>query len=223
MNIRIEDDRPLKEREDVVFPLRVVLSCDSGDITLYAMKEFEFAAGKLDGVTADKLFADDTREYVSSMINEAADTYGYDSEVVLCTEYALEKREQVNKSLILDSTEALMSDCGYNNMTECVPDPNNEGLLCFGTVIDGEIVSSAVENPHHPDDNVIDIAVETCEECRGKGYGASNVAALSYYLLDPDIMVTYTTEDTNIQSVRLAEKVGFTKCQRVLVAAMYKK
>ena len=223
MNIRIEENTSLTEREDVVFPLRVVHSLDSGEITVYVMEKFRDTAAIIENSEGDLIFSHEVRASILSELCRCGELSDYDGETVSCTEYAVEKRELINKSLILDSTEPLLPECEYENLTPCVPDPNGEGLLCFGTVVGGKIVSAALENPHHPDDTVIDIAVETAEEYENNGYGASNVAALAYYLLDPDVLVTYTAEDDNTASVRIAEKVGFSPCQRVMTAVFYKK
>ena len=115
-----------------------------------------------------------------------------------------------------------MPDTAYENLTECQPDPLGEGYLCFGTVLDGRIVSAAAENPHDPSDTVIDIGVETAEGYEGHGYAASNVASLAYYLLDPGMTVTYIAEDNNPASLRVAEKVGFTPWERELRVVAYR-
>lgn len=63
------------------------------------------------------------------------------AETVFSTEFHIDKKEKLNKALILPSTEPLLPQHSYENLTDCEPDPLGEGLLCFGTVIDGKIVS----------------------------------------------------------------------------------
>ncbi len=210
------------EDSEVLFPFRAVMSFDSGDITVYAAAELTEMAEELRGYCYEELFSCECVNKISDKAGEYLHRLGLEYEAVYCTEFQIDSREKVNKSLVQDSTEVLLPDSGYENLTECTPDPNREGLLCFGTVLDGKIVSCAVENPHHPSDTVIDIAVETAQGYEGKGYGASNVASLAYYLLDSGVLVTYTAEESNIPSVRLAEKVGFTAGQRTFFIAAFK-
>ncbi len=209
-------------RDEAVFPLRVVASLDSGEITIYSVSEFKEIAEELSRLGYNEIFSADTERKISERAEELLRPLGFEFEAVFCTEYFLDSRDKVNKALILDSSEPLLSECEYENITDCIPDPNGEGLLSFGTLSEGKIVSCAVENPHFPTDTVIDIAVETAAGYEGRGFGASNVASLAYYLLDPEVLVTYTTEDTNLSSIRLAEKVGFEVGQRIFLIAAYK-
>ena len=91
-----------------------------------------------------------------------------------------------------------------------------DGRLCFATVIDNEIVSAAGENAYREKEDTVNIWVESDEAFRGKGYGASNTAALTYYLLDTGMTVSYTVDDDNLVSARLAERVGFKRDVHVL-------
>lgn len=97
--------------------------------------------------------------------------------------------------------------------------------MCFGTVIDGKIVSAAAENPIFGEANegdTIDIGVETDMMYRGCGYGASNVAAISECILDKGKKVSYIAGSRNASSIRLAEKVGFTAIGKEYQCVLYK-
>ena len=210
-----DDNTPLTEGFDMLFPVGVTLTAD-GNRTVTAFPETEDVASYLDALPAEELFTTKTATAVLTRLADRLAAWGYEAEVATSTVYHLTDRQQVNRRVILPSTEPLMPDHGYENLTECQPDPLGEGLLCFGTVEDGRILSAASENPHAEDDVVIDIGVETAEGHEGKGYAASNVAALAYYLLDPGVTVTYIAEDDNLPSRRVAEKVGFLPSTREL-------
>lgn len=198
-----------------MLPLGLTLSTD-GVRTVTTFDETRDAAEYLDALPEDEIFTEKTKKHLISLLEDRMAGFGYDTEIVFATEYVLESRPDVDRSVIRTDTEPLLPEHGYDNLTECEPDPLGEGLLCFGTVIDGKIVSAAAENPHSPDDTVIDIGVETADGHTGNGYGASNTASLAYYLLDPGMKVTYIAEDDNIASVKIAEKVGFTPGTREL-------
>ncbi|MBQ4065386.1 MAG: GNAT family N-acetyltransferase [Clostridia bacterium] len=216
-----EDEAPLTEGFDMLFPVGVTLTAE-GIRTVTAFQECRDAAEYLDGLPAEDLFAPATQEALLAMLAERLATWGYEAETATTTVYHLTDRQQIDRRVILPSSEPLMPDHGYENLTDCEPDPFGEGLLCFGTVADGRILSAASENPHAEGDTVIDIGVETAEGHEGKGYAASNVAALAYYLLDPGVTVTYIAEDDNLPSRRVAEKVGFIPHTRELRVVAYK-
>ena len=203
-----EEETPLTEGFDPIFPVGVTLTAE-GDRAVTAFPSCRDAAEYLDALPAEELFTPATREALLAMLDERLAAWGYCGITVPSTAYHLTDRQQIDRRVILPSSEPLMPDHGYENLTDCEPDPLGEGLLCFGTVEDGKILSAASENPHEEGDTVIDVGVETAEGHEGKGYAASNVAALAYYLLDPGVTVTYIAEDDNLPSRRVAEKVGF--------------
>lgn len=206
---------PLAGKFDPILPLGLTLTAD-GERTVTTFDETREAAEYLDSLPADEIFTEKTKNRLVALLSDRMAALGYDTEVVFATEYVLDDRLKVDRSVIRTDTDPLMPEHGLENLTDCEPDPLGEGLLCFGTVIDGRIVSAAAENPHSPDDTVIDIGVETADGHTGNGYGASNVASLAYYLLDPEMKVTYIAEDNNPASVKIAEKVGFAPGTREL-------
>lgn len=219
--ITYESTLPLEGSEDVIFPLGVTLTKEGRHIT--AASELKALAEWLDALPEEQLFKEETADAIKGRLFPLLSSYGYEAELHLSTVFSLTKREDIRRVYILPSTEPLLPDHPYENLTECEPDPLEEGLLCFGTVLDGKIVSAASENPHDPEDTVIDIGVETAEGNERHGYAASNVAALAYYLLDPGITVTYIAEDRNPASLRVAEKVGFRPTAKELRIVGYRK
>ena len=167
-------------------------------------------------MTEEELFEDGTVQTVVSVCDEFLSKRGYDLLYGKHYRYMISDRTEVNKSLVLESSEVILPDHSYGCEVELDGGQTEDGFICFGTVVDGRIVSVAAENPHDEDNTMIDIGVETAEEHREKGYAASNTAALAYYLLDTGITVTYTAEDDNIPSIHLAEKVGFKRYAHTL-------
>ena len=219
--ITYEDSLPLENSEDVIFPLGMTLSKKGRRIT--AAPELKALAEWLDSLPEEQLFREETANVIKEHLVPLLSSYGYEGELHLSTVFSLTKREEVNRSLVRPDTEPLLPDHPYENLTDCEPDPLDEGLLCFGTVLDGKILSAAAENPHDLEDTVIDIGVETAEGYEGNGYAASNVASLAYYLLDPGITVTYIAETNNPASMRVAEKVGFRPTAKELRLVGYRK
>ncbi len=217
-----EDGYTLVGRCELILPLGLTLS-EKGERNITYFSEALCAAEYLDKLPKDEIFTEKTIDTIKKMLTEKFSSFGYDLEVVLSTVFRLDSRDKINKKLILPSTEPLLPEHGYENLTDCEPDPLGEGLLCFGTVIDEKIVSAAAENPHDADDKVIDIGVETAPGYEGQGFAASNIASLAYYLLDPGMSVTYIAEENNLPSLRVAEKVGFSPSTRELRVVCYLK
>lgn len=211
--LKQEDSFPLREGLDLIIPVGITHMFGKEPQIVYYKEAYDTAKW-LDGIPEDRLFSPDviaeTEERISRLFAEFG--YAVDEEergAVSCL-CRIDSRDRLNKELILGSTEVIMPDCGYDNITEC--DLYKHNLLCFGTVIDGKIVSAAAENPLFGEANggqVIDIGVETDFAYRNCGYGASNVAALAYYLLDPGKTVSYIVKSDNAPSLKLAHKVGF--------------
>ena len=210
-------------RGELAIPIRIYLTRDGEKTVSYTRESDLTLAKELDLLDGDELFSEDTKKKIADHYDALCGSLGYSPEFAVSTYFQIKSRERLNKSFILESSEVLMPDNGYENLTEFEPEPGYEDLLCFGTVIDGKLVSVASENPGMiEDDDHRDIAVETAEGYEGMGYGTSNVAALTYYLLDPGITVTYTVSDDNIRSKRIAEKLGFEPAARELCFLCYR-
>lgn len=108
-------------------------------------------------------------------------------------------------------------------------EPNLSGLLLdldpdwltYVTVVDGIIVSAARVNEYDPDVSSPEITVETAVEYRGKGYGVSNVLALSRALAEKGECARYVCSRYNRASAKLAEKAGFKEVGRFYAFTAY--
>lgn len=85
----------------------------------------------------------------------------------------------------------------------------------FVTVEDGKIVSVATVNDSNPDSNLIEITVKTNAKYRSKGYGMSNVLALTRYLIEKGVHVAYCCSKNNTASIKLAKKCGFVEIGKI--------
>lgn len=219
--ITCEDDLPLFEGDELILPLGIVIGEDqTPSITCYPA--FRDVAEEIAALPSDILTKKETLAELLSRCLPRLSALGYQAEWHITTVYSLDRREDVKKECLRADTEPLLPDHPYQNLTDCEPDPLGEGLLCFGTVCDGKILSAASENPHEEGETIVDVGVETAEGYEKNGYAAANVAALAYYLLDPGIRVTYLAEDDNPASHRVAEKVGFRPTGKELRLVGYK-
>jgi len=109
-------------------------------------------------------------------------------------------------------------------------EPNLSGLLLdldpdwltYVTVVDGVIVSAARVNEYDPEVSSPEITVETAVECRGLGYGVSNVLALSRALAENGETARYVCSRYNRASAKLAEKAGFDEVGRFYAFTAYR-
>lgn len=204
----------IENEYQVLWPFSIEIK--DGSITAKVSEELADKIGFIDGLIEAELSSTETIDKLIELIEKTVEENGYEISYGKNCIYKLTRREDVNRSLILDSSEVLIPETEYESLVEIDPEALEMGLLCFATVLDGTIVSVASENPYREDENVVNIGVETDEEYRRNGYGASNVAALSYYLLDSGMTVEYTVDNENEVSIRLAERIGFVKDRFVL-------
>lgn len=225
--LRREDDFPLREGFDLVIPIGITHVFGSEPVITYYDAAKDIALW-LDSLPCEVLFSEkvisELEARISSLGELSDHAFGDNDDGKSSYLFRLDSKDNLNKELILESTVLLLEDDTRENMTDC--DLYQSGLACFGTVIDGRIVSAAAENPlfgEADDGNVIDIGVETADVYKGNGYGASNTAALAEYLLDRGKKVSYIAGEGNIASIKIAEKVGFAVYGREYQCAMYKK
>lgn len=120
------------------------------------------------------------------------------------------KLEKTNSEFILPSTRILTELNGLENLTEVDLEAMNEfGHICFGTVIDGKIVSCACTNyPFDSEDDCgMEIGVETNENFRNNGFALSNCAALAQFIIEQGSYVLYECESSNLPSIKLIERL----------------
>lgn len=171
----------------------------------------------------DNFLSKDAIDYLHSQINPIIYQLGYETDLKKLYEWSyLYDIHYVNPDFILPNTIKWDSSMKYQNLTSIDLDFINERNI-FVTLIDDKIVSYACENPQGNDEKIIDIGVETAENYRGKGYAASNAAALALYDLNIYSTVEYYCDNTNIVSQHLAEKIGFKEFGKAYYYVCYRR
>lgn len=136
--------------------------------------------------------------------------------------YILNADDKINTSYIRKDSVLLTEP--IRSMTLIKPAEHLElSMPVFATVIDGVAVSVATVNPHSEDQNCLEVTAETAKAYRKNGYGASNVAALSKYLIENGYSVAYCCSRYNTPSKKIAENIGFKKDGRFYAVDAYKK
>ena len=204
----------IEENYPILWPISAVFK--DGKVTLTTYKELEDKLSFIEGMSEEELFKEDTIDRIIGVIEKDVEAHGYEISYGKNYIYKINRREDINKALILPSSEVLLPDHGLTDRLELQKEVLEDGRLCFATVIDNEIVSAAGENAYREKEDTVNIWVESDEAFRGKGYGTSNTAALAYYLLDTGMTVSYTVDDDNLVSARLAERVGLKRDVHVL-------
>lgn len=198
----------------VLWPVHAIVR--DGRVTLSTYKELSDKLSFIESMSEEELFKRETIDRIIGIIEADVEEAEYEISYGKNFIYKISKREDINKSLILDCSEVLLPDHSYTDRLELQREVLEDGRLCFAAVINGEVVSAAGENAYREDENTVNIWVESDESFRNKGYGTSNTAAVTYYLLDTGMTVSYTVDDENDVSVRLAERVGFKRDSHVL-------
>lgn len=89
----------------------------------------------------------------------------------------------------------------------------------FVCVEDGRVVSVAAEN--FAEDGCVEIACETAEAYRRKGYAYSACAALCKDIISDGYSVRWQCSEENLPSVALAKKLGFAGTGREMYMCYY--
>ena len=97
-----------------------------------------------------------------------------------------------------------------------------QGCEAVGTVAAGELLSIACVNAHSEGQKLLEAAVYTLPEARGRGYGRSNVALLCKTLLAKKKGIVYCCSCRNRASIALAKAVGFREESRFYAVDAYK-
>ena len=208
-----------------IVPFLVDLEGDEARIEIYEGLE-DLAQEYIDRFEKE-LFSREAFEFICNGVDEflkdkpyLRDTYG---KTRYYNKYMLTDPSEVNTSVILSSSQKMMPSLNeLRNMTSLFYEEN--GLVpetSFVSVEDGKIVSVATVNDTESD-SVLELTVNTCVECRGNGYGASNTASLAHYLLKKGYKVAYSVSNYNKASNKIAKKCGFRKVGRFYAVSAFK-
>jgi len=87
------------------------------------------------------------------------------------------------------------------------PPLGQESFGAFGIYRSEKLVASSAISCRHP--GIVQLSVTTDEGFRGKGFGASVVAAATTWVLDRAAIAHYSVYSSNIPSLLLVRKLGF--------------
>ena len=199
---------------DIAIPFRVRVS-EGGDpeVTVFPSQKKLAQEFLRKFRTPDEIFTSEAIEWVRERIAPYLLDYLFGL-IDEGRDYFLNFRiTSADDKLILPETRLITRADELENLTGYDFDSMNEyGHICYGTVIDGKIVSAACTN--YPcdltgeDGLVAEIGTETAGEYRGRGYALSNCTALATALLERDFEVLYECEAHNDASVGLVKRLG---------------
>lgn len=213
--IRFEDDFPIENRFEVIIPIS--FSLRGGEISIEAYECVRGIAEEFEQKFGSDPFSADALAWLDSHLRPFCAENGYEPENAadVMYEYLYEGDKRAEPDVILPSSVMLQSDHRFESALECDIDLGEDPFgeypfeyVGFGTVIDGVIVSVCSENPQFADENETEVGVETHPDHRGRGYAASNLAALCDHLAKRGQKVWYKCEKSNLASQNVAKKAG---------------
>lgn len=223
--ISIENDKEIFEADyPAIVPF--LIQEQDGEIYIEAYSGIEDLAEQYELRFENEYFSDTALKWLDLNIRDYLDQNGYYREergvMRWYHAYILSDADRVNTSLIRE--DSIMLKEPVKSKTLIKPKEHLElSMPVFATVIDGIAVSIATVNPHSDDQNCLEITAETAVDYRKRGYGASNVTALSKYLLENGYSVAYCCSRYNRASKKIAEKIGFENDGRFYAVDAYKK
>ena len=210
----------------------------TGELMIEVFPTYESEAREFAERYGGDPFTTEALSFIWKHIGEPMRARGYDDEVKFrhrwYHNYVLCHRGEINKSVILPWTVRLTRKVAHDNINRTTFDLDcqlDDEMICFVTVIGGEIVSIASENSSCSRDfdddqaccGVTEIGVETAVGHRGRGYASSCAAALADALTsETGGYVTYETDCDNIASQKTALRAGFREYGRCYYYVMRK-
>lgn len=203
-----EDETPLDEKSDLIVPFSVIVSNDCMEVCAFArLRQLADAFAER---FSDDPFTKEAQQYLESILGRQITNWEYGKPVHRCTiTYVAEKDTVIANAALPETIPIASLPENTEDLTFLELDPSLPG---FATVIDGKIVSAAVCNDpfFSPQDTATEIAVETSESYRRRGYAVSNVAALAAFLQNQGKTVRYICDADNLASCKTAARAGFT-------------
>ncbi len=199
-----------------------LVSSEYGELNIEIYEGLEELAQRYLELFVDKPFCNEALEFINSGVdnflresNYVRDGYGSTRYYIQYRATALDMRAARDDSVKMDESlsEVKNLTCIYAEEDGSIP------MISFVTVKEGKIVSVATVNEFRG--SIAEITVNTAKDCRGKGYGASNVFYLSRYLIEEGITPAYCVSRYNRASIALAKKCGFDEIGKFYAASAY--
>lgn len=201
---------------DIAVPLEIYRRSD-GECVFTVYRAVESAIGKaLDRYSADPFSAESIKEF-SKLLTPIVNDWGFklDGKALGVTlEYSRCCSDAALLSDILSGCRVIASSDELDGVPSRLlhrptPDAEDENDVAAVMIADGQIVAEASVNDYSDEENALEINVECAAGYRGRGYGASCVAALTAALTARGIKVNYKCRRENLPSRRIAEKLNF--------------
>ena len=204
-------------------PFEVTVRDD--DITVEVFKRVKRVGKEFYKLFKNNPFSVEAIDFIHSSLKDRVEEWGYFTDDIMEGHIVTYIAKSWQESIILDSTVAIYSADGSENLTgyELEPLDPNENEVYFVTVIDGNIVSVCETNSSDAFIGAKEINVYTSPEYRGRGYGASNVSAMIKHYLTMGERVAYTSRKDNIPSCKTAEKCGLERIAETFYYICYAK
>lgn len=223
MLILEDESEILAEKSPVFIPLLV--NEIEGDTEIEAYSGIEAIAEDFHARFLGRYFSKDAIDWLDEKLRPYVENLGYLRE---CTgKYRWYIRYELTdpSALPLDKIRPdsrLLTDGDYDvQVSFSLIEQMEKDLPAYVTLIGDKIVSIATVNEHDPEQNLLEITVETAPDYRGQGYGLSNTVALAKELTDRGYRVAYAVSRYNRPSQKIAKKAGFTQAGRFYAYAAY--
>ncbi len=212
---------------------------DGEDVYIEVFPTYEREAREFEKLFACDPFSRDALSFLWERIGVPMEARGYCDEKKFRHRWyhtlVIKRGDEIDKSVILPSTVKLTESAikGKRNRTTFDLERYiEEEINAFVTIEGGEVLSIAAENMSCSGDfdddeecgGITEIGVETAVGVRGRGFAASNAAALARHLIETDgVYVTYETDCDNASSLAVARRAGFVGYGKCYYYVMRKK
>lgn len=218
--IYIDDSSPPNQGFDMIIPFTI--SDYDQKLRVEAYPETEETAREFIRLFADSPFSDAALEWLNSDLHPLCERWGYETDEDNSLRdwsyaFSADTQNRPDVSVILPSTQNLEAKEELEDILENTYINNRAGewdsycysYAAFGSIEDGKIVSLCSENSHFGPDDETELGIETAFEYRRRGYAASNLSAITAFLLDRgQKRVWYKCSRMNIASAATAKKAG---------------
>ncbi len=215
--IHLDDESPMTQQKyNLVIPIDIICYKD-GREEIFVYPTFEKTAEMLERNYSGALISEETIELIHQQIKDKVREYGYEADeesrmntlkIYSVPDISEVEAEEFFCELIQENTFSAQDIDGITEMENLTDLPIDQEIS-FVTAEDGKIVSVATLNPHEAGDIMPEITVETAQGYEGRGYGTSNVCALTLWLISNGMGGSYTCESNNPSSEKIAVKASF--------------
>jgi len=192
----------IDENDEFISPMEVFFSAENLRIICYK-EDKEFIENYLDSHSFNngtiKFFSDffEQKYFVKNKMSKVCSSVHR----IYVTDNPLPSPKNVTKLTPQNIKE-------MKNLTSFPLERIGKSTLAYGIIINGQIVSIAVDNETPLNANIHDFAVETAKEYRQNGYGYACASAICNEMLTKNIIPAMVVSQSNRKSIKLAKKLN---------------